>query len=335
MTLTEMRRVLAERGVQLTKSLGQNFLHDANQLRRIVELAEVQPADQVLEIGPGLGPLTEQLLATGASVLALEKDARLVGLLRERLADQLVAPDAPLKSVDAPASPSPKSATSLSLSPTPTPPRPTAATAITSPGEVSSQENVRVGRARLDLRHADALEVVRQRRDWAGWKVVANLPYSVASPILVELALSDLPPARLVVTLQSEVARRLMAGASDEDYGVLSLLIQLRFEPRSLFRIPAACFFPAPDVESACVRLDRRAVDLLPAELQRTYCRVVKRAFSQRRKMMMKLLRADWPSPVLERAFAEAELPVGTRAEAVGLEQFIRLTKSLAAPSPP
>ena len=84
MKLSEMRELLARRGIQLTKSLGQNFLHDGNQLRRIVEAAELGPADKVLEIGPGLGPLTELLLEKAGAVLAIEKDARLVAVLRER-----------------------------------------------------------------------------------------------------------------------------------------------------------------------------------------------------------------------------------------------------------
>ncbi len=79
-----MRELLAARGIQLTKSLGQNFLHDGNQLRRIVEAAELSKADKILEIGPGLGPLTELLLEKAGEVLAIEKDARLVEFLRER-----------------------------------------------------------------------------------------------------------------------------------------------------------------------------------------------------------------------------------------------------------
>jgi len=79
-----MRELLATRGIQLTKSLGQNFLHDGNQLRRIVEAAELSKADKILEIGPGLGPLTELLLENAGEVLAIEKDARLVDFLRER-----------------------------------------------------------------------------------------------------------------------------------------------------------------------------------------------------------------------------------------------------------
>src|SRR6185295_10792510 len=100
---------------------------------------------------------------------------------------------------------------------------------------------------------------------------------------------------RMVVTLQLEVAQRLMAGLDDDDYGLLSLLVQLDYEPRDWFKIPATCFFPAPDVDSACVTLVRRAKSLLPDELRPTFQKIVKRAFSQRRKMMLKLLREDWP----------------------------------------
>jgi len=98
MNLTEMRRLLASRNLQLTKSLGQNFLHDGNQLRRIVAAAELNGTDRVLEVGPGLGPLTELLLAGAADVLAVEKDSRLVEVLRDRFGGderlQLVQADA-------------------------------------------------------------------------------------------------------------------------------------------------------------------------------------------------------------------------------------------------
>ena len=279
MKLTEMRAVLNARGIQLTKSLGQNFLHDANQLQRIVSAAELTAADKVLEIGPGLGPLTELLLAQAGEVLAIEMDARLVAVLRERF--------------------NPKS---------------------------------KIQKPKWELLHDDALEFIRRkRRDWSGWKLVANLPYSVASPILVELAQSAQGPGRMVVTLQLEVAQRLMADADDEDYGVLSLLVQLDYEPRDWFKIPATCFFPAPDVDSACVTLVRRATPLLAEAHRRAFVKIVKRGFSQRRKMMMKLLKADWPLTKLESAFAALNISPQTRAEKVSLELFARLVALLDA----
>src|SRR6185436_12872471 len=99
--------------------------------------------------------------------------------------------------------------------------------------------------------------------DWRDWKLVANLPYSIASPLLVELAQAPGRPSRMVATLQLEVARRLMAGAGDDDYGLLTLLVQLHYQPHGLFKIAPTCFFPEPLVESGCVSLLRRAPPLL------------------------------------------------------------------------
>jgi len=271
MKLNEMREILAARGIQLTKSLGQNFLHDHNQLQRIVDAAELSAGDKVLEIGPGLGPLTELLLKNAGHVLAVETDARLIHFLGGRFTD-----------------------------------------------------------AKLELLHADALKFLKSEpRDWSDWKVVSNLPYSVASPILVELARGERAPKKIVVTLQLEVARRLAAGTDDDDYGILTLLVQLDFVPREIFKIPPGCFFPEPDVDSGRVILDRREQPLLPQNLRPAFVKIVKRAFSQRRKMMFKLLKQDWPEEKLKSAFEALNISLQERAEKLSLEQFAELIKVL------
>ncbi len=279
MKLSEMREWLDKRDIQLTKSLGQNFLHDARQLERIVAAADLAATAKVLEIGPGLGPLTESLLAQAGQVLAIEKDARLVAALRERF---------------------------------------------------NSEFEIR--KTKFELLHADALEFIkRKRRDWRDWKLVANLPYSVAAPILVELGQTPQRPQQMTVTLQLEVAQRLMARADDDDYGVLTLLVQLNYEPRDWFKIPASCFFPAPDVDSACVTLARREKPLLAEEQHPAFVKIVKRAFSQRRKMMLKLLKTEWPLEKLQTAFAALNISPQERAEKLSLEQFVALTEKLVA----
>jgi 16S rRNA (adenine1518-N6/adenine1519-N6)-dimethyltransferase len=268
-----MRELLESRGIRLTKSLGQNFLHDANQLRRIVQTAELKNSDKVLEIGPGLGPLTELLVAESGELLAIEKDARLVELLRERFKDS----------------------------------------------------------KNLTLVEADALELLKtQPRDWADWKLVSNLPYSVASPILVELAQAARGPALMVATLQLEVARRLMAGTDSADYGLLTLLVQLDYEPLGWFKIPAGCFFPEPDIDSACVTLKRRDVPLVKPEQKPPFVKVVKRAFSERRKMMAKLLKQDWNPETLATAMKRIAISPQARAEQVSLKEFAQLTRALS-----
>jgi 16S rRNA (adenine1518-N6/adenine1519-N6)-dimethyltransferase len=237
--------------------------------------------------------LTEVLLAQAGEVLAIEMDARLVEILRQRWSADLQI--GKLATADDPQ---------------------------TVPNRSSA----------FQIIHADALKYLEKNpRDWRGWKLVANLPYSVASPILVELALAEHGPERLVVTLQREVAERLRAKANDEDYGLLTLLVQLNYEPRALFKISAGCFFPQPNVDSACLTMVRRAQRLLPPEQTKTFVRIVKQAFSQRRKMMAKLLRADWPEDKLAQAMCELGLSPQIRAEAVTLEQFVRLTQRLCA----
>jgi 16S rRNA (adenine1518-N6/adenine1519-N6)-dimethyltransferase len=273
MKLSEMRQVLNDRGIQLTKSLGQNFLHDSNQLARIVALGQLTAADHVLEIGPGLGPLTELLLHSGAHVFAIEKDQRLIEFLRNRFGDQ----------------------------------------------------------PKFELLHDDALDYLKTTpRDWLAWKLVANLPYSVASPILVELAFSPKSPERLVATLQLEVVQRIVSRAGDDNYGLLSLYLQLRYEPVEWFRIPSACFFPAPDVDSGAILLRRRAEPFLSSELVTQFRRLVKLAFSERRKMMAKLLKQHWPADRIADAFARLGISIQARAETVSLEQFVQLTKLLS-----
>jgi 16S rRNA (adenine1518-N6/adenine1519-N6)-dimethyltransferase len=286
-----MRQLLAARGIRLTRSLGQSFLHDANHLRRIAATADLNKADRVLEIGPGLGPLTELLIEQAGEVLAIEKDERLVEALKLRF----------------------NVGQASCLSPT-RPPR----------------LNGTGGTPALRLLHDDALDYLsREARDWSGWKLVASLPYSVASPILVELTQAGRGPRRMVVTLQLEVAKRLLAKPGTPHYGLLTLLLQLDYNPQSWFKIPASCFFPEPDVDSACVCLVRHEQPLLVPEQRNTFARIVKRSFSQRRKMMLKLLKEDWPERRLVREFERLKLSARIRAEEVSLEQFAQMAQAL------
>jgi 16S rRNA (adenine1518-N6/adenine1519-N6)-dimethyltransferase len=106
--------------------------------------------------------------------------------------------------------------------------------------------------------------------------------------------------------------------------------VQVDYEPQGWFKIPASCFFPEPDVDSACVVLQRRAEPLLPFDQRKTFVQIVKRAFSQRRKMMFKLLKEDWPAARLERQFETLAISVQARAETVSLEQFAALARGLS-----
>ena len=273
MNLSEIRNLLREEDIMLTKSLGQTFMHDQNQLRKIVGLAKLTAADHVIEIGPGLGSLTGLLLQTAGHVTAIETDRRLVKLLDERFGE----------------------------------------------------------RGNFTLQHADAMKIVRKTEfDWSGHKLVANLPYSIASPLLIDLAESQGRPRGMIVTLQLEVVQRLLAQSATKEYGVLTLLIGLHYATGESFVIPRGSFYPEPNVDSGCIELLRRETPLLLPELCPVFKKIVKRVFAERRKKMMKLLKRDWPEAAVVEAFDALGLDEKIRAERVTLEQFTELTQRLS-----
>lgn len=272
MKLNEIKSILADRNILLTKSLGQNFLHDQNQIKRIADAADIQPDEQILEIGPGLGPLTQELLDRQAKVTSVEIDKRLIEAL------QVLFENEP----------------------------------------------------NLTLKHTDALAWLKKEpQDWSDWKLAANLPYSVGSPILIELALCKHPPKRMTATLQSEVVDRIVSPYNKKTYGVMTLLLRGRFQVTDRFKIPAGCFFPEPDVESSCVTLERHPSPLLTDEELKTYVQLIKLAFSQRRKIVWKLLKQRWNPEALESARTQLNLDPMVRAQAIPFEQFIELARKL------
>ncbi len=273
MNLSEIRNLLREEDIMLTKSLGQTFMHDQNQLRKIVGVAKLTAADHVIEIGPGLGSLTGLLLQTAGHVTAIETDRRLVKLLDERFGE----------------------------------------------------------RSNFTLQHADAMKIVRKSKfDWSKHKLVANLPYSIASPLLIDLAASAGRPRGMIVTLQLEVVQRLLAQSATKEYGVLTLLIGLYYATGESFVIPRGSFYPEPNVDSGCIELLRRETPLLLPELCPVFKKIVKRVFAERRKKMMKLLKRDWPEAAVVEAFDALGLDEKIRAERVTLEQFAELTQRLS-----
>ena len=272
MNRNEIHSTLDEESIRLSKSLGQNLLHDQNVLRRIVKAGDLSPTDKVLEIGPGLGALTEHLLPAVGQLTAIEMDRRLEERLRARYGDH----------------------------------------------------------PHFDLQNQDALKFFAQPdTDWSNWKLVSNMPYSVASPLLVDLAAMTNSPRRLVVTLQLEVAQRLCGKPGTKEYSKLTLLVGCRYTVGHMFKISPHCFFPEPKVNSACLILDRRTEPLFEDSLYKPFTAVIKRAFSQRRKMMRKNLRGGWPDEVIDKAMTATGLDAKIRAEKVTLEQFVELTRNL------
>jgi 16S rRNA (adenine1518-N6/adenine1519-N6)-dimethyltransferase len=255
-TKHEIQAILAELDTQPRHRFGQNFMIDGNLVRLIAEAGEIVSGDLVIEVGPGTGTLTEELLARGAHVLAVEIDRDLAVGLRGRFRNN----------------------------PHPNP-----------PPEYRERENPVPPVGTFELIEGDALAgkhelnplllAALQKVEPGRRKLVANLPYNIASPLIIELLIAGMQ--RLAFTVQKEVADRLKAAADTEAYGAPSVMAQMLAEVKILRTIPPQAFWPAPKIESALVRLDRR--DQL-GETAAAFGRFVHQLFSARRKTVRRAL---------------------------------------------
>ena len=254
------------------KKLGQNFLIDENVVHQIVAAAELSEADTVLEVGPGIGTLTQGLAESKARVVAVELDTRLLPVL----------------------------ATTL-----------------------NGYDNVRVA-------HGDILKVnIMEEVGAPSFKVCANLPYYITTPIIFALLEKRLPMERLVAMVQKEVAERMAAQPGGKEYGALSVAIQYYTEPKIAFIVPPTSFIPAPAVDSAVIVCKRREKPPVEVCDEGLFFRVVKAAFSLRRKMLSNSLKnmgikSEQVAKWLELAGVDGK----RRAETLSLEDFAKLTNS-------
>ena len=272
MKLSEIDATLREIRVSPVKTLGQNFLHDRNLARWIVERAALTADDYVVEIGPGLGALTEFILESGARVLAIEKDQRLVEFLRQRFTG-----------------------------------------------------------TRLEIVHGDALDFdVRALFAEERVKLLGNLPYYISSQILLKFTKYPSPISLWLLMLQKEMAQRISAAPGTSDYGALSLIVQLQYRVEFLRTVPASVFLPAPDVDSAFVRITPRLPAELPPHDPETFLRLVRLGFSQRRKQLRNLLKAEVPE--WEQAAAAVGFDPRARAEELSLKQWVALSERSRSP---
>ncbi len=267
---TTIHRLLADNGLDPSRALGQNFVADANTVRRIARLARVGAGDRVIEIGAGLGSLTLALLETGAEVTAVEVDRHLMPILRE----------------------------------------------VVEPGGATVVQG-------------DAMAL-----DWSGllgpqdpdrpWVLVANLPYNIATPLILDL-LEGVPQiARMLVMVQLEVGERLAAGPGDRAHGIPSVKATWWADVRVVGKVSPTVFVPAPRVESGLVEIQRHPV--AGDDLERAVVfGLVETGYNQRRKMLRRSL-ADRVPP---EAFAAAGVRPEARAEELSLADW----RSLAAAS--
>ena len=261
--------------IKMSKKLGQNFLIKRGIVDEIVHAAELTPGEPVLEVGPGIGTLTQGLAQSGADVTAIELDRRLLEVLDTTLA---------------------------------------------------SYDNVRII-------HGDVLKLdVPMIMNHKPFKVVANLPYYITTPIIMSLLESKLPIERLVVMVQKEVALRMIAKPGTKDYGALSVAVQYYTEPDIVLDVPPKSFLPAPAVTSSvirCVLRDKPPVDVIDEKL---FFRVVKAGFAQRRKTFSNTMKTTGLTrDRIEELLAKANIDGQRRGETFTLQEFADVANAWAA----
>ncbi|MFP4343297.1 MAG: 16S rRNA (adenine(1518)-N(6)/adenine(1519)-N(6))-dimethyltransferase RsmA [Anaerolineales bacterium] len=285
------RDLLSRYDLSPRRSLGQNFLVDPRAPRRIAAGADVGPEDIVLEVGAGVGTLTEALAERAARVLAVETDPALVealeDLYRERARVEVI------------------------------------------PGDILE----------LDPAALLGVEPPEQRPLWGArlehYLVVANLPYYITAAVMRHLLEAAVRPARMVVTVQKEVAQRIVA--ADGKMSLLAVGVHFYGKPRTLFRLKRGAFYPVPKVESAVLRLDLYEEPPVEVDDVATFFDVVRAGFAQRRKQLKNTLAATLhlDSNAVAEAMESHGVPPTRRAETLSLEEWARVVRALEPLLPP
>lgn len=278
-SIKEIRESLAQKSLAPRKSLGQNFLSDRNILDKIAKVGELTENDWVLEIGPGLGALTERLLVESGQVVAIEYDRGLFSILKETLN-------------------SPK----------------------------------------LTLINSDFMEVdlnvliKESAKQDKCFKVIANLPYYITSPIIFKLLESGIKWERLVLLLQKEVAQRISAKPGSKEYGALTVMVNYFGRAELVGIVPKTVFYPAPQVDSAIIKITRHQSETDSAVYSYLQ-KVVQAAFGQRRKTILNAL-GTFESffggkEKLSDFLQKIEVDPKQRGETLGLSQFLEVASEL------
>lgn len=267
------KHILRSFGLHASRRLGQNFLISPAVVRGVVDAAEIASGDHVLEIGPGIGTLTQGLLEAGAEVTAVELDKKLPAVLAETLR----------------------------------------------------------GYEHLTVVQGDILKTdIAALMGGEPFKVAANLPYYITTPILLALLEQKLPITRIVTMVQKEVAERMTAPPGGKDYGALSVAVQYHTEPEIVLDVPPNCFLPAPEVDSAVIVCVVRKTPAVAVKDEALFFRVVKAAFGQRRKTIANALKTLGVSRErIDGALSAAGVATERRGETMSLAEFAAVTDAL------
>jgi 16S rRNA (adenine1518-N6/adenine1519-N6)-dimethyltransferase len=274
----ETIKVIQENGFTFHKKYGQNFLIDSHVIDKIISVADLDKNSRVLEIGPGIGTLTQYLAEAAGEVVAVEIDDKLIPILSKTLAEY---------------------------------------------------DNVRVI-------HGDILKQdTEQIFGGKPFKIVANLPYYITTPIIMSLLESGVPAQSITVMIQKEVAERMQAAPGSKNYGALSLAVQYYAEPYLAANVPPNCFMPRPNVGSAVINLKRLETPPVSVKDPSQMFKLIRGAFNQRRKTLANAVAnfdgVAFSREDVEKALEAMGLDTRVRGEALTLEQFAALSDELTS----
>jgi len=272
-----IKDILHRHGFTFSKALGQNFLINPSVCPRMAELSGACEGVGVIEIGPGIGVLTNELCQLADKVVAVELDKRLIPVLGETLAEY---------------------------------------------------DNVKVINA--DVLELDLNKLIED--EFSGMEVVicANLPYYITSPVIMKLLEDKLPITAITVMVQKEAAQRICAPVGSRESGAVTVSVNYYAEPSLQFHVSAGSFMPAPKVDSAVIRLDVRKEPPVITDEEKFF-RVVKAAFSQRRKVISNSLSSGLKmnKDEINEVLAAANVPSNARAEKLSLDDFAAIAGNL------
>ena len=270
--------VLQKYNFAFQKKFGQNFLIDTHVLDKIIRSAEITPEDMVLEIGPGIGTMTQYLACAAGKVVAVEIDRALIPILEDTL---------------------------------------------------DGFDNVTV--LNEDILKVDIAELAERENGGRPIKVVANLPYYITSPVIMKLLEENLPVKAVTVMVQKEAAQRLCALPGTRACGAVSAAVRFYAEPEILFPVSCGSFRPAPNVDSAVIRLQIRKEPPVEVLSRKKFFATVKAAFGQRRKTILNALTSllALPRDRVAQACQAAGLHASMRAEQLSLQDFAALSNAL------
>lgn len=273
--------VLNRYGFDFKKKFGQNFLIDENVVEKIVREAGVTKDDFVVEVGPGIGTMTQILCENAREVVAVEIDKKLIPILTE--------------------------------------------------DTLSYYDNVTV--INEDILKLDIKKLADEKNEGRPIKVVANLPYYITTPIIMGLFESHVPLDSITIMVQKEVADRMQCGPGTKDYGALSLAVQFYAKPKVVLNVPASCFMPRPNVDSAVIRLERFKTPPVDVKNEHLMFKIIRASFNQRRKTMMNSVgnsgEVNVSKEELLKALEQCGFSATIRGEALTLEQFAALTNAI------